>query len=492
MTELLSFWYGWGVFVGVFLAAAVAIYIFFDARRAVAPGRAAGPRILGLVGLALTLPSLYYRLTKIEEAADLTPLFEVDGNFSLFFYLALIGVLLAFGALTYYLRSVRRPEPVYTTPVYSPPVAVAPSPPVEPAPEDPLLPTLPPHRPTEILDKRDPLPMAWLVVKEGPRAGHSFRLLEATTIGKDADNDVILDESTVSFHHAKVKFEDGVFALHDLASTNGTYIYDAEQQEWRREYRVPLRHGLQVKLGRNTLVFMSLDGATEPTKQPIQSLRLDAAVPEEVVVHRPFKLVVAVRQEKSQQLDVPGLGNVRSEEIVVDIPKGQTRVLLTVHIEPIGCRIVGYSSRSFFVYAGRDSKDLHFTLIPYQVGEISITVRVMQESFIDLGDAPLTVIVREHKIGEVDISTTSRQLKPTYADPTPALMAELNNFINPRFDEDEVRGIIFDMGIDYENLGGDSKSAKIRELILFCQRHNRLDELRERIIQARPHWYLEL
>ena len=65
MEGLMSFWYGWGAFLGVFLAAAAAIYIFFDSQAA-APGRATAPRILSIAGLALTIPSLFYRLTKMD------------------------------------------------------------------------------------------------------------------------------------------------------------------------------------------------------------------------------------------------------------------------------------------------------------------------------------------------------------------------------------------------------------------------------------------
>ena len=44
-------------------------------------------------------------------------------------------------------------------------------------------------------------------------------------------------------------------------------------------------------------------------------------------------------------------------------------------------------------------------------------------------------------------------------------------------DENELADLCFDMKVDYDNLRGDSKNAKIRALILLCERSGRLDEL---------------
>ena len=107
MDKIMSFWYDWGVFLGVFVTAAIAIYIFFDSQQAVEPGRATWPRVISLAGVVLTLPSLYYRLTQIEELDILTDLFADNDNFSLFLYLALAGLVLAVVALIYYLTSNR-------------------------------------------------------------------------------------------------------------------------------------------------------------------------------------------------------------------------------------------------------------------------------------------------------------------------------------------------------------------------------------------------
>ena len=56
-------------------------------------------------------------------------------------------------------------------------------------------------------------------------------------------------------------------------------------------------------------------------------------------------------------------------------------------------------------------------------------------------------------------------------------LSALRNFITTYFNDSELRDLCFDLGIDYENLDGDNKAAKARELVAHCQRRNRLAEL---------------
>lgn len=248
MAEIMSFWYDWGVFVGVFLAAAAAIYIFFDSQQAVAPGRATWPRILSVLGLLLTLPSLYYRLTQMDAADILADLFDTDGNFSLFLYLGLVGVLLALGALVYYFMSVRK-EAVSPHTVYPP---LPPPPPLPPSqPSEPVVPRPRPVAATQPMNQ-EPAPQAWLVVRAGPRAGTQFGLgiSRPNIIGRDPNKaDIIIDEDSVSREHARVRFENGQFVIYDMASTGGTHVNGNVVQ------RQMLYDNDRINLGRVELVF---------------------------------------------------------------------------------------------------------------------------------------------------------------------------------------------------------------------------------------------
>lgn len=68
--------------------------------------------------------------------------------------------------------------------------------------------------------------------------------------------------------------------------------------------------------------------------------------------------------------------------------------------------------------------------------------------------------------------------------PSPA--AALRQLMMTSFSLDEVRTLCFDLGIDFETLGGDDKSSKIVELIQFCGRSGRAAELVDQCRKARP------
>src|ERR1041385_6494073 len=47
---------------------------------------------------------------------------------------------------------------------------------------------------------------------------------DVTAIGRDRDNDIVLDSDSVSRRHAKLEHRDGDFYVIDLDSTNGTFV----------------------------------------------------------------------------------------------------------------------------------------------------------------------------------------------------------------------------------------------------------------------------
>jgi hypothetical protein len=63
------------------------------------------------------------------------------------------------------------------------------------------------------------------------------------TIGRDADCDIGLNDSTVSRRHARLVFRDGAWVIQDLASKNGVFVNGAPVG------RCQLRPGDRVSLG---------------------------------------------------------------------------------------------------------------------------------------------------------------------------------------------------------------------------------------------------
>jgi putative methionine-R-sulfoxide reductase with GAF domain len=97
--------------------------------------------------------------------------------------------------------------------------------------------------------------MAYLYVLSGPEKGRSFRLREGENyIGRSIDNDVRIEDKTLSRKHAKVVAKGGRFFITDLKSQNRTF-FDSAYLEPGSE--VELRAGVPIALGA-TIVTVSL------------------------------------------------------------------------------------------------------------------------------------------------------------------------------------------------------------------------------------------
>lgn len=223
MENFMISWYNWGVFLAVFIAAACAIYVVFDSQGSM--GNPTMARLLSVAGALLTLPSLGYRLLEADALeAGLVPSYYLgltDENwFLIWAWVAIAGVVLALIGLIYYLTSVRNAVPPYQ-PEPTIPVTPPPPPPQRPRPQQPR-----PTPPTVPLGQ-EAAPVAWLVVRSGPRAGHQFGLSQqkANLIGRDPSRaDIVIDDDTVSREHARVRYDNGQFVVYDMASTSGTYV----------------------------------------------------------------------------------------------------------------------------------------------------------------------------------------------------------------------------------------------------------------------------
>ncbi len=65
-------------------------------------------------------------------------------------------------------------------------------------------------------------------------------------------------------------------------------------------------------------------------------------------------------------------------------------------------------------------------------------------------------------------------------------LTELHQRLLDQFSEDDLRTLCFRLGIQYEDLSGDNRQAKARELVLYAQRRGRIADLERAIDQLRP------
>lgn len=63
---------------------------------------------------------------------------------------------------------------------------------------------------------------------------------------------------------------------------------------------------------------------------------------------------------------------------------------------------------------------------------------------------------------------------------------DLRRVLTRLFDEEELRTLCFDLGVDYDGLRGEGKAARARELVALAERTGRLAELEAAVRRERP------
>lgn len=92
---------------------------------------------------------------------------------------------------------------------------------------------------------------ASLIVKQGPQIGIQFPLpREDVVVGREETCDIIIQDAEASRQHIQIRWESNAFVLHDLGSTNGTFVNGLQVVE-----PVVLNAGDTIGLGQTTLIF---------------------------------------------------------------------------------------------------------------------------------------------------------------------------------------------------------------------------------------------
>ena len=96
---------------------------------------------------------------------------------------------------------------------------------------------------------------AQLIVRRGPLEGVRFTLPanreQTITIGRAAENDIFLDDVTVSRKHARFDFDGTNWVLTDAGSLNGTYVNRS------RVETVNLNDQDEVQVGKFRFIFIT-------------------------------------------------------------------------------------------------------------------------------------------------------------------------------------------------------------------------------------------
>lgn len=82
------------------------------------------------------------------------------------------------------------------------------------------------------------------------------------TIGRRTDNDIIVDDSSVSGSHGWIIIQPEHYVIMNTLSTNGTYVND------RRVHEASLKHGDHVRLGEAEFRFLTREQDASPALRP--------------------------------------------------------------------------------------------------------------------------------------------------------------------------------------------------------------------------------
>src|SRR5947207_8344232 len=97
-----------------------------------------------------------------------------------------------------------------------------------------------------------------LVALSGPLLLAVFLITEEVlTVGRATDNDVVLDDQSVSRHHFSVQMKDGRPYLRDLKTPNGTWINGEPRLERF------LEPGDRIECGSTTFLYLVHEGSDD-------------------------------------------------------------------------------------------------------------------------------------------------------------------------------------------------------------------------------------
>ena len=116
--------------------------------------------------------------------------------------------------------------------------------------------------------------MPRLVLLSEGFTGRAYELkVERTTVGRVSDNAIEIPEASVSSHHAEILLKGNEVIIHDLGSTNGTFINGEKITE------AVLRPGQILRLG---MIEMRLETGESPASTSKKMLDQTRVIPQGV------------------------------------------------------------------------------------------------------------------------------------------------------------------------------------------------------------------
>ena len=116
--------------------------------------------------------------------------------------------------------------------------------------------------------KLKPTSAAWLATVKGESLGKEYSLeaKRRVTIGRLTENDIVIDDKTVSKHHCFIVAEQDSFVIGDAGSSNGTYVNDKKISSHKK-----LSDGDVITLGDTGLEFKAVTLGPDRKESPART-----------------------------------------------------------------------------------------------------------------------------------------------------------------------------------------------------------------------------
>jgi hypothetical protein len=211
----------------------------------------------------------------------------------------------------------------------------------------------------------------------------------------------------------------------------------------------------------------------QPPSLQREEIRLDVVTPETAVVDEPFDMAVAIRQPASPALSIEDLPKLTSTAGEVYRAVGQDLIKYRVEVAVDECEVKP-ARYDFRLAKGRDSIVQYFQLTPKRAGNLSIIVNAYQAD-----SAVLAATTRVRLKAGVAVARGATT-------PAPADTIKLYEALTSLFQLDDVQDIAFRLNIKWDELAGDTLSARCRSLLTYCNDRSMTDTLRQTIKTLRP------
>ena len=194
-----------------------------------------------------------------------------------------------------------------------------------------------------------------LIMNSGPTPGKIFPLDgDFLTIGREAENNIVINDSEISRKHTQFVFQGGKYIVSDLGSTNGTFINGQ-----RLTGQHILQPGEVISLGEQINLLFESVSQMDPNATMLSSGRPPVISPKPVV--SPPPMVRPTSQPVSQQAYAGQVPSSPEPMTAAPAKAGNSRIAIIIGIVVVLCVVCSCAGILWYI----DTNALWCNFLPF-------------------------------------------------------------------------------------------------------------------------------